>query len=73
MARKQMIFNLKAIRESRGISQDALSKLCNLTVSAVRNYEGGKKKQYAHDIIERFCDVLECTPGELFTLEDKAA
>lgn len=65
----KMKFRLKEVRESRGLSQNDLARLCDLTVNTISNYERGTKKQYTHEIIERFCEVLKCTPGELFTVE----
>jgi len=66
-----MIFNLTAIRKEKGFSQDSFSKACDITLAAVRKYESGDKKQYSHHLIEKFCEVLDCTPGDLFTLESK--
>jgi len=67
--RLEMKFNLKKIRESRGLSQNDLARLCNLTVITIQNYERGTKKQYSHELIAKFCEVLNCTPGELFSIE----
>jgi putative transcriptional regulator len=64
-----MKFQLKKVRESRGLSQNDLARLCDLTVITIQNYERGTKKQYSHELIEKFCDALKCSPGELFILE----
>lgn len=69
----KMRFNLKKVRESRELSQNDLARLCELTVNTIQNYESGRKKQYSHQLIEKFCEVLECTPGDLFVLEHVAA
>lgn len=69
MERLKMKFNLKSVRESRDLSQNDLARLCDLTVATIQNYERGTKKQYSHELIEKFCEVLKCTPGELFTIE----
>lgn len=66
-------FNLKEVRTSRKLSQNDLARLCDLTVNTIQNYESGRKKQYNHELIEKFCEVLECTPGDLFVLEPVAA
>ncbi len=66
-------FNLQAVRKSRQLSQNDLARLCDLTVNTIQNYESGNKKQYSHELLEKFCKVLECTPGDLFVLEETAA
>ena len=64
-----MKFRLKEVRLSRGLSQNGLARLCDLTVNTIQNYENGTKKQYSHELIEKFCEVLQCTPAELFVLD----
>ncbi len=70
---KIMKFVLQEIRESKGLSQMELAIRCGLSLSAVQKYEYGTKKQYSHDILQKFCEVLDCTPGDLFVLENKVA
>ncbi len=70
---KTMKFVLQQIRESKGLSQMELAIRCGLSLSAVQKYEYGTKKQYSHDILQKFCEVLDCTPGDLFVLENKVA
>lgn len=69
----KMKFNLQQVRNSKGLSQTELARMCDLTVITIQNYERGKKKQYSHEIIEKFCEVLQCTPADLFVLEPVAA
>jgi putative transcriptional regulator len=64
-----MKFRLKEIRESRGLSQNDLARLCDLTVNTISNYERGTKKQYSHELLEKFCKALNCQPGDLFSIE----
>lgn len=64
----KMKFNLQEVRKSKGLSQNDLARACDLTVAAIQKYERGTKKQYSHDLLEKFCEVLECEPGELFVL-----
>lgn len=66
----KMKFNLQAVRNSRGLSQNELARACELTVNTIQNYERGSKRQYSHDLIEKFCEVLQCKPGDLFILVD---
>lgn len=67
MGKITMKFDLKKVRESRGISQNELARRCGLAVGTIQNYERGLKKQYSHELLEQFCEVLECEPSELFT------
>lgn len=69
----KMKFNLQEVRNSKGLSQTELARMCDLTVITIQNYERGRKKQYSHEIIEKFCEVLQCTPADLFVLEPVAA
>ncbi len=68
-----MKFLLSEIRNQKRLTQEQLARKCDITTSAVRSYESGKKKQYSHDLIEKFCEVLECEPGDLFVIESQAA
>lgn len=68
-----MKFVLQKVRESRGLSQMELAVKCGLSLSAVQKYEYGTKKQYSHEILQKFCEVLGCTPGDLFVLEPAVA
>lgn len=64
----KMEFKLKEVRESKGLTQYQLARMCDLTVNTISNYERGTKRQYSHDLLEKFCEVLQCEPGELFVL-----
>lgn len=68
-----MKFVLSEVREKKGLTQMQLAVKCGLSLSAVQKYEYGTKKQYSHEILQKFCEVLECTPGDLFVLEPVAA
>ncbi|MEL6166086.1 MAG: helix-turn-helix transcriptional regulator [Cyanobacteria bacterium J06628_3] len=68
-----MKFVLQEIRESRGLTQLEFAIKCGLALSTIQGYERGNKKQYSHEILQKFCEVLECTPGDLFVLEPVAA
>ena len=68
-----MIFKLQEVRKSRSMSQQELAVKCGLALTTIQSYESGRKKQYNHELIEKFCEVLECTPADLFVLEPVAA
>lgn len=69
----QMKFILQEIRESSGLTQLEFANKCGLALSTIQGYERGNKKQYSHEILQKFCEVLQCTPGDLFILEPVAA
>lgn len=66
----KMEFRLKEVREAKGLTQYQLARMCDLTVNTISNYERGTKRQYSHELIEKFCQILECKPGDLFKLVD---
>jgi len=68
-----MKFVLQEVRESKGFTQFDFAAKCGLSLTTIQNYERGNKKQYNHEILQKFCEVLECTPGDLFVLEPVAA
>ncbi|NJO30186.1 MAG: helix-turn-helix transcriptional regulator [Richelia sp. SL_2_1] len=68
-----MKFLLQEVRESRELSQMQLAVACELSLSTIQKYERGNKQQYSHEILQKFCEVLECEPGDLFSLEPVAA
>lgn len=65
----KMRFNLKEVRKSRELTQYELAKETGLTIAAIQNYERGTKKQYSHEVLEKLCTILKCTPSDLFVLE----
>lgn len=69
----RMIFKLRAIRESKGLSQQELAAKAGLSISTVQKYEYASKPQYSHKILESLCTALDCDPSELFSWEVEAA
>lgn len=68
-----MKFLLQEVRESKGFTQFDFAARCGLSLTTIQNYERGTKKQYSHEILQKFCEVLQCEPGDLFSLELVAA
>ncbi|MFO5494804.1 MAG: helix-turn-helix domain-containing protein [Cuspidothrix sp.] len=60
------MFKLKEIRINKGLSQEGLARLCDMSLTNVRKYEQGKMKSIPFDTLANFCSKLECQPGELF-------
>lgn len=62
----KIMFKLKELRVSKGLSQEALARLCGMSLTNVRKYEQGKMKSIPFNTLALFCTKLECQPGELF-------
>ena len=62
----KIMFKLKELRINRGLSQEGLARLCEMSLTNVRKYEQGKMKSIPFDTLANFCAKLDCQPGELF-------
>ena len=62
----KIMFKLKELRVNRGLSQEGLARLCDMSLTNVRKYEQGKMKSIPFDTLANFCTKLDCQPGELF-------
>jgi putative transcriptional regulator len=62
----KIMFKLKELRTSKGLSQEGLARLCGMSLTNVRKYEQGKMKSIPFDTLAVFCTKLDCQPGELF-------
>jgi putative transcriptional regulator len=62
----RIMFKLKQLRTNKGLSQEALARLCDMSLTNVRKYEQGKMKSIPFDTLAVFCTKLDCQPGELF-------
>jgi transcriptional regulator with XRE-family HTH domain len=64
--RKRQTFGLrlKAIRESRGLSQAALAKAIGLPVDTLRNWEQDRREPYFSSAV-RLAEQLGCSLDEL--------
>lgn len=66
LSKEKIVFKLKEVRTERGISQNQLARLCEMSVTNIRKYEQGKMRSIPFDTLNLFCSKLECEPGELF-------
>lgn len=66
-----MRLNLKYWREKRGFSQEKFAHVCKLGLRTIQRYENGSKPNYSHEVLEKFCEVLNLHPSELFVWEDE--
>ncbi|MFM6137118.1 MAG: helix-turn-helix domain-containing protein [Sphaerospermopsis kisseleviana] len=62
----KIMFKLKELRINKGLSQEGLARLCDMSLTNIRKYEQGKMKSIPFDTLANFCLKLECQPGELF-------
>lgn len=64
-----MKVRLKEVRMSRGLSQNKLAQLVNMTLQNVQKIEYGKTKGLQYDALNKLCKALECQPGDLLVYE----
>jgi len=57
--------NIKRLRQEKGISQDRLSKLADLSLNTVVNIETGNNLNPTIETIERIAKALEISINEL--------
>lgn len=60
--------NVLEILENKGKSKYWLFQQLDMTYTNFNNIVTNKTKSIKYNNIEKFCEILECTPNELFTL-----
>jgi transcriptional regulator with XRE-family HTH domain len=61
---------LRAIRERRGLTQDALGKVSGLSQMAVSHFETGRRLPCAENLVA-LCRALDCSADYLLGLKEK--
>jgi len=61
-----VVFNLKALRRARGLTQAQLANRLGVRRATVADLERGVARQDTLDLIDRLCAALKCEPGQLF-------
>lgn len=56
---------IKDIRLERGISQNELARLMEMSVSHVRKLETNKTSSIPFETLSKLCSVLDCEVGDL--------
>lgn len=64
-----MKVRLKEIRLSRGLSQNKLAQLIDMTLQNIQKIEYGKTKGLQYDALNKLCKALNCQPGDLLVYE----
>lgn len=62
--------NLAKFRNERGYTQAVLAGMLHISRSTYTNYENGNRTP-DYEVLERICDVLDCSLDELFGREKK--
>lgn len=61
-----MQLNVLEVLEKKGKTRYWLFTQMNMTYTNFNNIINNKTKSIKYDNIERFCDILECEPNDLF-------
>lgn len=67
-----MKVRLREVRMARGLSQNKLAQLVNMTLQNVQKIEYGKTKGLQYDSLNKLCEVLNCQPGDLLVYENES-
>lgn len=63
-----MYINIDKILESKGKTRYWLSKETGITYQNIKKLADNKTNSIKFELIENICNVLECTPNDLFLL-----
>ncbi len=62
---------LKEVRKTRGLSQNELARLTQMSPQNIQKIEQGEAKSMTFKTLGRFCQALKCQPGDLLVyIED---
>lgn len=63
--------NLKALREKKNLTQTELARLIGVSAVSLGNWETrGIARPKSQAVIDRLCEVLDCTEKDLFGISD---
>lgn len=62
---------IKTIMNSKGISQNILSKITGLSINTVRSYYHSNIKRIDLDVISRICKALDCEIKDIIVSKQK--
>ncbi len=57
--------DIKAVMDKKGISQNILSKITDLSINTIRNYYHSKIKRIDLDVLSRLVKALDCDIHEI--------
>ena len=61
---------LKEVRKTRGLSQNELARLTQMSPQNIQKIEQGEAKSMTFKTLGRFCQALKCQPGDLLVYID---
>ncbi len=61
---------LQDVRKSKGISQNELARLTKMSPQNIQKIEQGDAKSLTFKTLGKFCQALECQPGDLLVYEN---
>ncbi|MHC5916733.1 MAG: helix-turn-helix domain-containing protein [Nostoc sp.] len=60
-----VLVKLKKTRETKGLSQNELARKTGYSLQNIQKIEQGRAASITFDALGRFCEVLECQPGDI--------
>jgi putative transcriptional regulator len=63
---KILVPKIRELREINGLSQRRLAQALDVTENTIANWENGRTGLEWFERIAKLCDVLKCTPNQLF-------
>ncbi len=64
---------LKEARKKKKLSQNGLAGKLDMTVQNIQRIEAGRAKSIPIDTLDKICEVLDCTPGDILIYQPKKA
>lgn len=65
-----MKLNIKPLVDAKGMNRNQLAKELKIGYKAACNLYDGNVQRIYFDTLQRLCDVLECTPNDILTLDN---
>jgi putative transcriptional regulator len=62
---------LQEVRKSKGLSQNELARLTNMSPQNIQKIEQGEARSLTFKTLSKFCQALQCQPGDLLIYEDE--
>lgn len=62
---------LQEVRKSKGLSQNELARLTNMSPQNIQKIEQGEAKSLTFKTLSKFCQALQCQPGDLLVYENQ--